>query len=138
DERRKRQQLAEELARERAELARLKNPRPDDLEDPEGARKWDEQARIDERVNLSYEYAQQFIPDFEQVMEAWPDMLRANPGLYDAAIRAPNPAHYAYEAVKRLKAMQEIGGDPVAYRQRVEAEIRAKIEAEAAAKAEEA
>jgi hypothetical protein len=138
DERRKRQAKDEELAQVRAELAKARNPRPDDLDDPDGAKRWDENDRLNERVNLSYEMAREAIADFDAVMEAWPALLQAEPALYDAAIKARNPAKYAYDAVRRHKVLQEVGTDPAAYRAKVEAEIRQAMEAEAATAADAA
>ena len=132
DERRKRREATERLARLEAELASVKNPRPDDLEDPDGAKTWDQQSRINERINLSYEMALETIPDFEEVMQGWGALQASDPSVYEAAARAKNPAKYAYDAVKRHQVLQEVGTDPAAYRARVEAEIRQAMEAERA------
>jgi hypothetical protein len=54
-----------------------------------------------------------------------------DPADYQRVIRSPNIFDAAVKWHKRQQAQAEIGDDPVAYRARVEAEIRAKFEADA-------
>jgi hypothetical protein len=53
---------------------------------------------------------------------------------YSEVMQSPSPFHAAVEYLRQQKAAAEIGPDPMAYKQKLEAEIRQKIEAELAAK----
>lgn len=123
DERRKRQELEHRLqALEAGKPA--EEDKPSFFEDPEAAlknlRQEIEAGRIDDRVNLSVEFAKSRHDDFEDVMgKAWPNLVRSNPEIMNAAAQSPNPGEYAYQACKRALVMQEVGGDPAAFRQKI-------------------
>jgi hypothetical protein len=135
----------------RKELQELKQEKqekptaPDVLADPEGFEKHIQtrldQQILDRTVAMSEDYAKRANPDFAEVMgtdedgshTAWVELAKANPHLVQQFRASPNPALFAYEQVKRHKAMSEIG-DPLTYRERIEAQIRAKVEADLKAK----
>ena len=58
-----------------------------------------------------------------------------NPVLATQLREAPDPAEFIYRQGRTAMELRQVGGDLGAYRKRVEAEIRAKLEAEYAAKA---
>jgi hypothetical protein len=133
----KRQEYERQLAALQAELAQLKSPQqqvPDVMQDPQGFAQSLEQrmqtALINERVNLSYAMAKRSHPDFDEVMAEWPALYQQNPAIYQAALQQEMPAEWAYQQVKRMQFLQEVGDDPSTYRTKLEQELRAKWEAE--------
>lgn len=131
----------QELKQEKQE----KPPAPDLMADPEA---WERnlQAQVDQRlldkaVAMSEDFARRNNPDFTEVMgtndegqhTAWVALASENPHLVQQFRNSPNPAQFAYDQVKRHKAMAEIG-DPLTYRERIEKEVRTKMEADLKAK----
>lgn len=134
DERSKRQDLERQLADATGKKDAPK--RPDALEDPEGSAKFME-GEVDKKVqnikvDMSYQMASQFHDDFDQVMEAWPGLAEQSPGIYEQALNDAMPGEFAYQACKRHLMLKDIG-DPAEYEQRIRADERAKVEAEAKA-----
>jgi hypothetical protein len=118
---------------------------PDVLEDQEGFRKHieaDFESKLLERtVVMSEDITKRAHADFGEVMGtnedgthlAWIEVVKDNPALIEQFRQAANPALFAYETVKRHKALKDIG-DPTQFRSKLEAELRAKWDAEQAAK----
>lgn len=132
DERRKRQ----EAERERDELRK----RPVQTEPPKTF--WDdpdtalanlrgefERQNTKTRLDTFEQVARIRHPDYDARIQEFRDMVQDNPALFHEALRAPDPAEYAYKSVVRQKALQEMG-DPEAYRAKIEKELRIKFEAE--------
>jgi hypothetical protein len=68
----------------------------------------------------------------EAVDKAWARVQQEfaqNPALYQQIVGAPDPWDQVVQHGKRLMAMDEIGTDPLAYRKKVEDEIRAQLAA---------
>jgi hypothetical protein len=68
----------------------------------------------------------------EAVDKAWARVQQEfgqNPALYQQIVGAPDPWDQVVQHGKRLLAMDEIGSDPVAFRKKVEDEIRAQLAA---------
>lgn len=150
EERRKRQELEQEIARLSQQLSapnasqqeqqpqqqprRQRPERPDPWVDPDGAMEHDrqlfEEALFDQRVATSRELMLATKPDFAEVEAFFVAAAKNNPQLQDAIYRHPLPAKFVYEQGKRMKALQEIGDDPATYRARIEEELRAKWLAE--------
>lgn len=107
-------------------------PAPDPRLDPEAYRQYADNARIDERVDLSHEFAKQQHEDYEDVMGIgngnWTQACQADPTLYQRAIMQKFPAEWAYQQLKRSKVLESLG-DPDAWVKAKEAEIEARLTA---------
>ncbi|MEB1529886.1 hypothetical protein [Xanthomonas sp. WHRI 7945] len=73
--------------------------------------------------------AREQFPDYDEVLEALKEHAQGNPAIVQQVFSAPNPARAAYKLGKQLREMAQMQ-DPEAYRQKIEAEVRAKVEAE--------
>lgn len=68
----------------------------------------------------------------ELVDKAWArvqDEFKQNPALYHQIVNAADPWDQVVQQGKRLLAMDEIGSDPVAFRKKVEEEVKAQLAA---------
>lgn len=131
EERRKRQQLEQELKALRAQPAQAQTSQTQDQQQqPEGMHQVEENLK----ANLSFAFAKRQYPDFEEVMQEWPLLIHDNPWLYKQAIADEMPAEWAYKYVKRQRLMQEIGHDPEAWRETQRKAIRGELEQEIAQK----
>lgn len=94
------------------------------------------------KLELSEENARERFPDLAQIMGTvedeqgvahvnWINAVRKNPALAQQFERAADPVRFAYQTLKKLKALEEIGDDPNAYRERLRAEIAAELAAKA-------
>jgi hypothetical protein len=152
DERRKRQDLERQLAeltkqrtappvQQQAQPQHQAPPpqaeipeRPDPWIDPQGAMDWDRammqqqiQTQVFEtRTVLSREMMMSAKPDFQEVEAVFIEAARRAPHLVQALTAHPMPAKYAYETGLKIKAWNEIGDDPAAYKQRVREELEAE------------
>jgi hypothetical protein len=77
--------------------------------------------------------AKEVYPDYDDVFAVVADQAAGNPVLVQQIMQSPNPAMAAYKLGKQLREMEAMK-DPAAYRQQIEAEVRASIEAEMVAK----
>lgn len=145
-ERKKRQAVETRLRELEGQLQKMQQPAqvPDVVGDPQGyaqhVRSEVETAMLDERVNLSVDFARDRHNDFNEVMgegmELWTEALAADPTLYQRAIGQRNPGEWAYQHLKREKTFSEIG-DPEnwkkaqleALRKELEPTIRKEFEA---------
>lgn len=148
DEKDKRQTLERELEAERRERAQAlahlqahQQPRQeiDPIDDPQGFREQMAQqiqnAQLQTRLEVSEVLTRQTHgAEAVDAANAW--LLEPAQAATLEQLRAsPDPWGGAVAAHKRHLAMQEIGDDPAAYRERIEAEIRARVEAEMAKQA---
>jgi hypothetical protein len=110
-------------------------PVPSPLEDPQGYHVYTQRMMFNERLNMSEAMlrSQHDDADVDAKMAVFKAAADQNPALRSELTRQPNPYRWAYQQAQRLMAMEEIGSDPAAFRARVEAETRAKLEAEFAA-----
>ncbi len=97
--------------------------RPDEFDDPDGARQWDrnqqDQQMINMKVNLSWDMASASISDFEDVMKAeWAAATAENPQLVQLAYQQNNPAKWAYDRMKDRTTLREVG-DVDAFRKKI-------------------
>lgn len=127
DERRKRQELENRLA----QLEQKEAPKaPDPIDDPEGYQTYQDQKALNDRIELSMEFARELHEDFDDVYQVFIDEAATNPVLAQQAIQAKAPALHCYREGKRLMQMREIG-DPLEYaNKQVEAatsELKAEI-----------
>lgn len=137
DERKKRQELERRLAEYERQIQQPKQqppPPPDWIADPEGAA---ERMRLELaeqhyrfRVDTGFELLRERYADLDEVTDFFASVARQDPRLAAQVRDHPNPVKFAYDMGRKIKAMQEIGSDPDAYRKRLEDEVRAKVLAE--------
>jgi hypothetical protein len=94
--------------------------------------------RLEMAITTSQEIARMRFPDYDEIETVFADEADQNPHLYQQMYRSPNPAQFAYEMGQKIKGLKEIGNDPLAWRAQQEAAIRAQVEAEFAAKQQQA
>lgn len=124
-----------------AELEALKTPKAPPIDpwtDLPGAlaqqeKTFQEQLR-QQRLLVSEDLAREKYKDFEEVIGHFNQAVESNPALAQQMVAARNPAEYAYRQGLLHKELGSVNGDPIAYRTKLEADIRAKVEAEFAAK----
>jgi hypothetical protein len=87
-----------------------------------------------QNVVTSQRYARGRYEDYDAVEEVFADEMGKNPALRAQLRQAEDPAEFAYQMGRKLSALREMGDDPIAYRererQRIEQEVREKLEAE--------
>jgi len=110
---------------------------PDPWLDPEGYARHI-QAETEKRtfatlVTVSQGVMRSKHDDYDDVEKIFRDECKSNPYLAKQLRDSAFPAQFAYEQGKRLMALREIGDDPAAFRAKIEADIKAKIEAEKSA-----
>lgn len=137
DERKKRQALERQLA----EIQQQATPAPSFYQDPEryvGDLVGQVQQTMQYQVYGALEFAakQQF-PDYDEKFSVVEEYAATNPAAVRDVLASPNPALAAYDLGKRLLEYREMQ-NPEAYRAKVEADIRAKLEAEYAARNQQA
>jgi hypothetical protein len=124
-----------------AELEALKAPKPEPIDpwtDLPGAlaqqqKTFQEQLR-QQRLLVSEEIAREKHKDFEEVIGHFNEAVQSNPALASQMVEARNPAEFAYKQGLLHKELGSVNGDPIAYRSKLESDIRAKVEAEFKAK----
>jgi hypothetical protein len=158
DERRKRNDWKEKAARLEGELAAYKRqqedaqrraaapppqpqqPPPDPATNPQG---WaqhvvqqQQAALLNERLNnsemmladkIGAEKLSEYVQEFRGLAEA-------DPTLFGKLYSQPHPYAWMTREVDRLRLVRDVGDDPAAFRAKIEAEARAKWDAEAATK----
>lgn len=106
---------------------------PSPIEDPAGYHAHIQRDIFNRSLNMSEVMLRQQVGDDADVdakVAAFKKLAEANPALRAELQRHPHPYKFVYDHAKKAMAMDEIGGDPAAFRANLEAEIRAKIEAE--------
>lgn len=135
DERRKRQELEQKLSELDRKISEQKQePRPDELEDPDGAAAWDK-ARASERdfqtrAALSQELMAELHDDYDEIEQIFVEEAAKNPALAVQWQNHAAPAKFAYQEGRRLKFAREVGDDPESYRERLKAELVPELKAE--------
>lgn len=107
---------------------------PNPVEDPAGYTAYHQRMLFNSTLNLSEANLRRHIAndaDVDEKIGGYKKAVAANPSLHDQLARQVDPYQFVYDTGKRFLAMEKIGSDPVAYEARVEAELRAKILAEA-------
>ena len=137
DEREKRQRLEAELAQYKAKEAQ---PAKEDITEDElfsnpaavlkrVQMEAYQAARMD-MINMSEAILFETKPDAQEKLDAFKEALQQNPTLYQQMLHSPNPAGFAYQEGVKYLSIKSMPQDMAAY----EKELRAKIEAELAAK----
>jgi hypothetical protein len=106
---------------------------PNPVEDPQGYHAYHQRMLFNERLENSEFRLRDKHDDVDAKIEVFKKAVQANPALTAEFSRQRDPYRWAYEYAKRVMAQEEIGDDPTAFRTKIEAEIRAKVEAEYAA-----
>lgn len=88
----------------------------------------------DQRLLVSEDMAREKYKDFEEVINHFNAAVEQNPALADQMLASRNPAEYAYKQGILHKELGSVNGDPIAYRAKLEADIRASVQAEFNAK----
>lgn len=149
DETRKRQELEKQIGELRQQAAEMQNylrqsqgqqpaqQQPEFL-DPEAVQ-YLQQIRDRDRAEIGQELYRtrveqsQFVmrqqkPDYDEVEAVFADEASRNPALWQELAHHSMPAAFAYEHGRKVKAMREIGEDPVAYREKMKQEILAELQ----------
>jgi len=157
DERRKRNDWKEKAARLEGELAAYRRqqeeaqrraaappqpppqPPPDPAVDPRGFAQHlvqqQQQALLNERLNNSEMLLREKIGDekLSEYVNEFRSMAEADPTLFGKLYSQPHPYNWLTREVDRLRLVRDVGDDPAAFRSKIEAEARARWEAEAKA-----
>lgn len=93
------------------------------------------QAAHNARLHTAEMIARSKYEDFDEAVEVFAEALQHVPGLGQQWMAAADPAEFAYQSGKSMKAMREVGTID-ALREKIAKEERAKLETEMKAKAE--
>lgn len=87
-----------------------------------------------DKLDLSEEALRDKLGDeaVDAIQADWKIMLAENPSLFTELRQQRSPYKFAAKKVEAWRAAKEVGDDPAAYRSKLEAELRAKWEAERA------
>lgn len=85
---------------------------------------------INERFNTSELLARKDHPDMDEKMAAWEAAAQKNPAMRAELMQQRHPWEFVYQQGTRLLAMQEIGDDPAAYKERLRQELLAELSAQ--------
>ena len=108
---------------------------PDPIADPAGNAEYWESKRFNDQLNFSEIMLRSQLnndADIDAKIAAFKQAMGQNPALAADLKRQLHPYKWAYEQGARLIALDEIGPDPLAYRERLKAEARAEYEADLA------
>lgn len=136
DEKRKRQELEAKL-QEREQPKPQEKDEPDIFVDPkgftDGIKNEIKQTVLQERINLSRELMLGIKDDYTEKEARFVEMVKADASLLAKMNASANPAKFAYDTAAKameheakLKLVDEIG-DPVAYKEKLKAEILAEL-----------
>lgn len=104
----------------------------DPVADPQGFLQRVQNVMLNERLNNSEQMLRREV-GAEKVDAAIEDFRQAaqdDPSLFQKLYAQPDPYGWAFKQVERIRMIRDMGDDPSAYRTRIEAEARAKWEAE--------
>lgn len=100
--------------------------RPDIFDNPDAVLS---NLEVKMRAEFSEAMARREFKDYDEVMDHYTEMVKKNPSLHAEVMQNPLSAYKAYEVAKSDIEIKAIG-DPATYKQKLEAEIRAQVEAE--------
>jgi hypothetical protein len=127
------QRRLDELARGPVQSAAYIPP-PDPSQDPQGYHQRVQSLVLNERLNTSEMLLREKVGDaaVDALINEFQQAAKADPSLYGKLYQQTRPYQWAAKEVEAMRLRRDIGDDPAAYRARIEAEARAKWEAEAA------
>lgn len=79
------------------------------------------------KVAMSQEFMRSQHKDYPEIEQVFTEAANRNPQLWQQLYQHPMPAQFAYQQGKKLKALQEIGEDPDAYRARIKEEATQQV-----------
>lgn len=132
----KRAMELEARMREIEQRANPPAPPPDVAQDPQGfathVQATQQAVVMNERLNVSEMLARDKHGDeaVEAAQQAFIETAQADPTLWQQLHTQRNPYGWLMKWQQQRQFMSEVGDDPAAYRQKLEAEIRAKVESE--------
>lgn len=86
---------------------------------------------LNNRLNVSELLARQkYGDDLDKKVALFQEAAKRDPSLSAKVKSEIHPYEFVYEHGKKLEALAEVGDDPVSYKAKIEAEIRAKVMAE--------
>ena len=96
------------------------------------------QALVQQKLELSEAIAREQHPDFEEKLDTFKEMLKADPNLYNRMVSQGNPAGWMYKQASEHQQMQKLReiGDPAKYEADLAARLREQIKAELLAEQE--
>lgn len=131
-ERKQRQDWKEKAIRYEEELKHLK-AQPQAPQPQQTSQQRDmspQEFAINERFNTSELLARKDHPDMDEKMAAWEAAAQKNPAMRAELMQQRHPWEFVYQQGTRLLAMQEIGDDPAAYRERVRQELLTELQSQ--------
>ena len=124
DEKRKRQELEKRLEALEAGGKQTETAKePDLFENPTEVL---QNLELRVKADLSRQMMIELKPDYKEKEDVFLALAKDDPTLVVKLRQAQNPAKFAYETAVKHKALEEIG-DPVAYREKVKAELLAEL-----------
>ncbi|MDH2239076.1 hypothetical protein N5K27_22465 [Pigmentiphaga sp. GD03639] len=126
DERRKRQQLEQELTHLRQ--SQQAAPPQDGQQQQVPPEIILQRQIINERLNMSEMMLRQQHDDVDVVIQRFEQEVQKNPALQAEVFRQTHPWKWAYDYAKRLSLMDEIGSDPDAYKTRVREQLLSELQ----------
>lgn len=126
-EREKRQALERELEAARARPADQPKPIPNPAEDPQGYHAAIREELLIQRVEMSEALVRSQFQDVDEKFATFRKHSASNPVLVQQVLADPNPWLRMYREAEKMAALDEIGPDPKAYRDRLKAEILAEL-----------
>jgi len=128
DERRKRQQLEQELAQMRQTQQHPQHQQAPQEQHQLPPEVFLQQQIVNERLNMSEMIVRQQHDDVDTVIERFQQEAQNNPALGAQLQSQTHPWKWAYDYAKRLMLMDEIGSDPEAYKQRLREQLMAELQ----------
>jgi hypothetical protein len=92
---------------------------------------------LNERLNTSEMLLREKHEDVDDKLKVFQEAASKNPALGAELLQQRHPYEWMYKQAQRIQAMNEIGEDPAAYRERVRAEIEAELKGAQAATSEQ-
>lgn len=133
------EQKASDLQRQLAEFQRnppaAAQPQPEPIAipnpavDPAGYHRAMTEVALNERLNVSEMMAREKYADLDDKLAVFQAEIAANPALGQQIATQRHPWDWMYQEAKKIEARKAIGDDPVAFRERVRAELLAEMKA---------
>jgi len=100
--------------------------------DPQGFVARVQEVMLNERLNTSEMMLRRELgtEKVDAAIAEFKDAIKENPGLQQQLYGQPHPYEWMHKQVEIRRLQRDIGADPSAYRAKLEAEIRAKVQAE--------
>lgn len=134
EERKGRQDWKEKAIRAEAalEALRTQQPQPQAAQAQQPVEMDLQTVLLNERFNNSEMLLRAKHDDVDEMVKVFQSAVAKNPALGVEMGRQVNPYGWMYDQAKRIQAMEEIGSDPAAYRQKLRDELMAELQAKQA------